>query len=362
MLLFPLFKVYRGSKIVYKPIRFSQQQTLLYAFTLMTLSVFGFSDYDFWGCMQGYINYKKNSVSGVYEPFYEWLTDITPNYFVWRFIVWGIAVYLMVKTLNRLRVNFNATYLFITLLYVLSFYKLRNVLGFSVMFWGLSLIIRPGGKHRTTSIISGMIFIILSFWCHKTMIISISLLICCYFKFTKARLNVLILAWPFLIYVVTILLSNFTAGLIVLENNDMGLASRAMTYATNEGETSNLNGMIRTVIIESAVIIPLIYVTKKIVYQHEFIPTIIKYFYRYWFATTYIAYLFAFQNAANWIYIRIATMGYFPMCIVLGWYWANHRRTLAQRLIILLCLLAYSYSTFYMVYKMDLINTVSINL
>ena len=54
-------------------------------------------------------------------------------------------------------------------------------------------------------------------------------------------------------------------------------------------------------------------------------------------------------------------MGYFPMCIVLGWYWAMHKRTISQRLILLLCLVAYLYRVLYLIYKMDLINRFTAN-
>lgn len=360
-LLFPYLSVYKGNKGILRQERFHQKQILSYCIALLLLSVFGFSDFDFWGCWKGYIHCKKNGDSGVYEPFYEWLTYYTPNYFIWRTIIWGLAVFLMIKTIKRLKVNYNATFIFLTLIYVLSFYKLRNVLGFSVMFWGLSLIISPDKKNRRLCIMSGILYIVLSFWCHKTMIMSIALLASCCLKFNKCRINILIIAWPFLISAVTILLNKFIGGIIVLGNNDMGLANRAMSYATNVGETSNLNGMIRTALIESSILIPFAYMTKKIIYDKIQIPSSINCLYKYWFVTTYIAYLFAFQDAANWIYIRIGTMGYFPMCIVLGWYWATHRRTRSQRLILLLCLLSYLYRTCYMVYKMDLINRFTID-
>ena len=359
MLLFPYYKVYNST--IPTSIRLGQKPILFYSLILLFLSVFGFSDYDFWGCWKGYIYYKKYGHSGVYEPFYEWLTDLTPNYFIWRFIVWGVAVYLMVKTIYRLRANYSATFLFLTLLYAISFYKLRNVLGFSVMFWGLSLIIQPDNRKKITCTILGITYIVLSFWCHKTMIISIVLLSSCWIKINRTRMNILIIAWPFLISAITILLNRFISGIIILGNNDMGLASRAMTYATDTGIVSNFNGMIRTALIESSILIPLAYMTKKIIYDKINIPIVINYFYKYWFVTTYIAYLFAFQDAANWIYIRIGTMGYFPMCIVLGWYWAMHKRTISQRLILLLCLVAYLYRVLYLIYKMDLINRFTAN-
>lgn len=359
LLLFPWYPVYVGKKTNIGK-ESGERSRIFYGTILLLLSIFAFSDFDFWGCWFAYNDSQSGYSSGIIEPIYDWLATVCPNYFYWRLVVWGVALYLMLKTLLKLHVNYNSTFLFITLLYVLSFYKLRNVLGFSVLFWGLTLIVTSKNSNLKNKII-GLSLIILSFWCHRSMILSIAMLGSCFITLSKKKVSLLIMLWPFLITVVTIILNSFLNFGIDSDADSMNFMSKATGYITKENEKSTLFGSIRTVLTVCAYLLPLLYMTKKIIFERISIPKSISYFFNYWFFVSYIAYLFAFQDSSNWIYVRINTMGFFPMCIVLGWYWATHKRTTTQKAILLLDLFIYLFSTTYMLYKSELISRFSGN-
>ena len=351
-LLFPWKSVYIGNKISIGK-KYSQQSMLFYGMTLLIVSVFGFSDFDFWSCWTAYKNSRSGYSSAVIEPLYNLLAQLCPNYFLWRLCIWGLALYLMLKTLSKLQDNYKSTLIFITLLYVLSFYKLRNVLGFSVLFWGLTLIVTSPNKDIKNKL-SGILFILLSFWCHRTMILSILFLGFCFIKLNKTKVYFLMILWPVLITLIVIIISSFLNIGIYGEYDSMNFMEKANRYVNKENETATLFGLIRTGLTISAYLLPLIYMTKKIIFDKIAMPKYIPYFFNYWFFICYISYLFAFQGGSNWIYIRLNTMGFFPMCVVLGWYWATHKRTIQQRGILILCLLVYLFSTTYMLYKPNL--------
>lgn len=321
---------------------------IFYGFFLILLSVLGFSDVDFFGYYQSYAAIRHGFNSKIVEPFYNFLSGILPNYFLWRLVVWGTAAILMLKTLKKLPVNTVYVLTFITLFYVFSFYKLRNALGFSVMFYGATLALTS--HHKYGKRIIGIVLIALSFYLHKSMIISMALLSVYFIKFSKARINISLIAWPFLLGAVTLLLNSVVSGEL-FGSDDQGFASKAVGYASGEAMQSNLNGQIRLAFENLAIIFPLAYMTWKIVYKKIAIPKVINFFYKYWYVTCYIAYLFAFQDSSSWIYIRFNTMAYFPMCVVLGWYFTFYRRNVWQKAILIAALIPYAFSIFYLILK-----------
>ena len=132
----------------------------------------------------------------------------------------------------------------------------------------------------------------------------------------------------------------------------MGLAQKATHYAASDGfGKRTIIGLVRELINNIAIIFSLLYMAKRFVYDKIQSPKIIRYFFQIWFAAAYIAYLFAFQETSNWIFIRINTMGFFPMAIVLGWYFGVYKRDKPQRIILSFCTISFLYSILYMVYK-----------
>ena len=76
--------------------------------------------------------------------------------------------------------------------------------------------------------------------------------------------------------------------------------------------------------------------TKKIVFEEIDVPRYIKALFIYWYAITYIASLFFFQETSVWLFIRFIMMSYFPLCIVVGYYYSNFKMTREKRILMLL--------------------------
>ncbi|MBD5365640.1 MAG: hypothetical protein HDR82_01265 [Bacteroides sp.] len=326
------------------------QLLYFYGIALLILSVFGYSDWDYWGYKSIVTRIIQTKREIHVEPVYTWLALTLKNYIIWRLAIWSIAVIFMLKTVKKLPVNKTTTLFFITIIYVLHFYKLRNALGFSLIYWGLTLLCLSKGS--IVKQLFGLAFIVSSYFFHGSMIFTILLLSVCFIRLNKLRISILLILWPFLVSATSILIHNVANGTFVLNNDSMDIAQKAAHYANDQGlKGTTLFGLLRTVLDNLAIIFSLLYMTKRFVYDKIQSPKIIQYFYQIWFAASYISYLFAFQESSTWIFIRINTMGFFPMAIVLGWYFGTYKRNKPQRAIIMLCTLSFMYSIFYLVYK-----------
>lgn len=330
----------------------STKQFIYYGVVLLTLSVFGFYDLDFYSYFNAFILYRNGGKSEAMEPIYQCLIEVIPNYFLWRLLIWGVSLILMCKTIKRLQLNAETTLIFVTLLYVFSFYKLRNTLGFSIFFWGIALFQTPRESIKTLEQFIGICLVGLSYFFHKSMVLTIVMLIPCVLSFSKLQVTCLLFAWPFFITVVTFLLNYITTINISEFSDDMNFISKAVSYASAQGDSdANLFGIIQSSLMHVSVLLPLLYITLELVYRRVPIPKRLIVFYKLWFISTYVAYLFAMQEASRWLLIRIHTMGIFPMCIILGWYFSTHKRNKPQKAIMLFALVSYLYGVFYGIYR-----------
>lgn len=327
-------------------------QIYYYGLVILILSVFGYSDLDFWSYQRIFDKIIRTRHQFHLEAIYTWLALQIEDYIIWRLAVWSLATVFMLKTIKRLPTNQTATLFFITIIYAINFYKLRNTLGFSLVFWGLTIFVCTKQKKYYFDRFWGLVFIFCSFFFHGSMGLTIALLGCCFFRYNKFWTTVALCSWPLLITAITVLIHIVSVVPPKFTTDVMGISDKIIYYANGNpyGERT-IAGLIRSIIDNFAILFSLLYMTKKFVYDRIQSPRIIRYFFQIWFAATYIAYLFVFQDTAFWIFVRINTMGFFPMAVVLGWYFGTHKRNIPQRLILFSCSVSFLYSIVYLVYK-----------
>ena len=93
----------------------------------------------------GYVSYNDYVISGVryhMEDIYFWLMDHLPhNFYIYRFVIWGTASLFMVLTFKRLDCQSPfAMLVFISSCLIVCYYYLRNVLGFSILYYVVACI------------------------------------------------------------------------------------------------------------------------------------------------------------------------------------------------------------------------------
>ena len=106
------------------------------------------------------------------EDIYIWLIrNITKSdYILFRIIVWSLSFFCLDKGLKRLDMDNVVTWTcFISLSVTTSYAVGRGSLGFSLIIWGYSCLLKPNKDNKITSYITGLILLGLSLFCHKSM-------------------------------------------------------------------------------------------------------------------------------------------------------------------------------------------------
>ena len=93
----------------------------------------------------GYYSYQEYLSSGMQyhmEAIYFWLMDHLPhNFYLYRFVIWGTASLFLVLTFKRLNCQSQlATLIFISSCLLICYYYMRNVLGFSILYYVVACI------------------------------------------------------------------------------------------------------------------------------------------------------------------------------------------------------------------------------
>ncbi len=344
-------RCYSGRGILLKQSQ-SYRRLAIFGILLYTLSIFGFTDLDFYGYYDIFKQYVLWHREIHMEPVYFRIADLTSNYYVWRAIIWGGSTILMLLTIRRLKLNVVTTLVFIGLIYALHFYKLRNALGFSIGFYGLSFLLKPNAKYSLPSYLFGTLLIASSFYFHRSMVITILLMVVCFIRFNRLFILSSWLAWPILASATTLIIKYLVSGAFEGGDEEMGFATSAQHYAAEKSSDMTLYGQIRFTLSRLALYIPLLYCSIKIYLHKLSVPKYIYGFMNFWYVSFYAASLFIFQDTSKWISERILTMGFFPMCVVLGHLYSTHHRNRMMKLCLILPLIMILFGLFYKVYKL----------
>ncbi|ROT03700.1 EpsG family protein [Muribaculum intestinale] len=331
----------------------SLSYVIYWGILIFLFSLYGYLDLDFYNYRYALKHYFHTHEEIHMEPVYFYIADITGSFMVWRAFIWGIATIIMIYTIKRFSLSYVSTYFFITILYAFSFYKLRSSIGTSILFLGLSYILIHRKNKKISSIVIGMILVCFSYFFHKSMPVALAImLLACILPFNRISITCSLIAFPFLVTAVTNLIDAFIGYNYSVSSEQMSMAIESGTrYATSESATHNLNGIFRMVLSYTPIYMGLYLLTKDIIFRQTNYPIPVLYLYKYWYIMTYVASLFFLQEVSFWIYIRFLTMSFFPMALVLGYYYYTHRMTFIMKLLILIGILASLMDAFYPIFK-----------
>lgn len=334
----------------------SSGYVLFFCVMIGLFSIFGNLDLDYHNYKDSIRRYFIYGSTAHIEPIYFYIADFTGSFFAWRCFLWGIATILMMNTILRLRLSYLSTYLFIIIFYAFSFYKLRSSLGISLLFWGVSYLLVPIKRHQILSFLIGMLAIISSYWFHKSMPVCLAILFFAWIiPFNRKFVTCSLIAFPFLVTAVSLIIKSYSSIQISVSDGQLAstLASGAgyASASAVDKSVSSIFGIMRMTISYLPAYLGLFIVTRDTVYLKISLPRNVNYLFKFWFLMTYFASLFFSQQVAFWMYIRFLTMSYFPMALVLGYYFKIHRYTLLMKLLLALGTLSILFDIFYPLYK-----------
>lgn len=290
-------------------------------------SLWEWDTYHSWSEFKMGENYSFFSIES-YEPIYNWLAGVTHfNYFLWRACIWTPAclfIYWVGKRLDILNRNF----LLSIALFLAFHYSTRNLLGISILIFGLVLLIDDNRRVR----IWGLGFVIASYFFHKTMYITMLFALLAFLPINKRSVRILLLFFPFLSMITTYIVNNLASGAWLIALGDLGAeGNKVQMYTSQDRMDATFFGMLDRFITYVPQYLALFYVTKRIIYDHildkDNRQKIWLHLYRFSFVAIYIASTFYFTKTSFWIFERFKYMGIIPLVFVLAKVWSIENKT-----------------------------------
>lgn len=328
----------------------NNSQYWFYGICAFLISLFGGLDWDYYSYELLLHEFYSRGLTQHMEAIYFWIAGLTGNYSLWRAVVWGTATVFMMQSIKRFNCNYISTYVFITAIYILSFYKLRGSLGTSLFFLGFSYLYSNNKSLKAKDIIIGLSLVVFSFFFHKSMIVPLAIFIALRFiPLNKLTLIISLILYPFALSFVTSFLGS--EKILTLTSNiaEINLAlSSASSYAAEEAIESTLIGKIDNFFHYAPIYLSLLMIMYKTVIKNEVKFNVqLTHLLWFWYIITYLASLFFLQEVSFWIFIRLLTLGYFPMAIILGYYYRYNRVNALMRFIIISAVCSSLFSIFY---------------
>lgn len=275
-----------------------------------------------------------------YEQIYNWFAlKLDYNYFLWRIVVWLPACLLFftaARRLNLLHKNFLLAVIFFSSLVAYT----RGILGHVVLLY--SVVILFDERNSSKCRLGGLILFVLSYFLHKSMFVNMIFALLAVFRMNKFTTVGLIVAFPFLIPVASMLVGAISSGVISVELGEGvgGAGDRTALYASGESTVSNTFGIISNVIRLFPLYLTFFYMVDRVIFKRYFDRLndcgIFVYLYNLTFISIYIGSLFMFVEASSFISSRFMYMGYFPLPFVLGKIFSLEASNKILRLIIVL--------------------------
>lgn len=180
----------------------------LFVFVYVTTS---FYNGDFWH-LQDYL-VSGNELWKPSEPIYDEISDfVKDNYLLFRVIVWGGALVLLINIFKRYKLNVNTTLYYFFALYISVFDYARVSLAMAVYFLGFALLTNTPKKFCLWYKVVGITLILLSMVFHTSLLAIILLTFVVWIPLNKKSLIFLIFAFPIFSLIIKFIVFDIILG------------------------------------------------------------------------------------------------------------------------------------------------------
>lgn len=288
-----------------------------------------------------------SDISEHLESFYHWLWGVTDHYLIWRAVVWGLATIAFFWMINRIPVNKH----FACFIFIISqlFYwgNMRNMLGFAVLFLGISVIFYPLKRvPRLVSLAIGAFLVLICLYFHRSMYMYAMVMVVSFLPLNRMAFRVSIIAFPFLYTSVFLFASYFLDSFGNDEFQNLGKAY--LSYG--KAKVTFLQTINRIILIISY----FYFFVKSFAYisRHD-VPLFFKVMLRYSYLLFYAGLLFFQQEDADWLSSRFTNAGELGMTVCLMYFLYKMPLTKTIRLALVGILWTSVFNWMYMVYGWD---------
>lgn len=324
-------------------------------FLCLVFCIFSFWDTDWFHYLDAFDSLKAG-FSGHMEEVYVWIAQhLSPNYYVFRLVVWGVAFLLFLRTIQLLSVSKPLALFFFGTIYIIWFSYARASLAMVMVFYGAAILY--GNQKRSIARLTiGIVLIISAFYFHKSAIFAILVFIVALVsvKYPKSFIWMLVLAFPLMILLAKSQLSNF----IIMDFESNGDMSEYMAAGQRYMEKNASNRGIGALLQRSLEVLPyygIAYNSFKELRAEKcgMIPIDIKVFMLMQIVIVLISSIFLFDFGLNTstIYIRFIRFAAIPTCIVMAYLYEHKLSFKLTRVFIMIATVGTFYAMLYSLYN-----------
>lgn len=232
------------------------------------------------------------------EAFYMWLIKVLPtNFFVWRFVVWGLASALMVATYKRFRVPAKVASMVFLLVISVVFASFRNTLGFVALFFGSTFLFSQKGNKLLNYIVFA-IFIVCSLFLHRSMFIFAALFCAALIPIGKKTYLLSIVLFPILYK----LIDNYAYQLLGSSLASEDATTHGVGYLESDFRVdTTLMGYVQLLIWRLPGYVILIYSIIKIYFRQQDVTYAVKTYLNVTYFLVYISLLWRGQEVSAFL-------------------------------------------------------------
>ena len=320
-----------------------------YLIPLFFFSVFvitGFAIDDTYSYIYLYDSMRRYHEAIHVEPFYFALAEILPNgFYVWRTAIWGGAACFYIITAKLLGLNANMMGLLLPIILYRQFALSRVSLVFALaLFFAIEFIQHKNLIFRIAML--GGLLLVVSL--HKSAVIYIAIIpLALIFDVDKKKLTLLILLYPFLYGLVRVVIANILALPFLGENT----VDSGRLFFENEKSVANINGIIQEIVEYLPLALSSFLLIRRYVFKGVFENKAISFLFSYSILLLYMAMLLANQEIDSALCTRTIHAAYFPILLVLCYYFQNNKRTSLDKVTMYLYSLSALYALSYTYYS-----------
>lgn len=244
------------------------------------------------------------------EKPYVWIAQcINYNYFMFRLIVWGSAIILLIQCINKLKIRKDLALGLFILFHLQMFSYGRVSLGLTCFFLGYITLIASKGK---VNLLIGLILILLSGFLHKSIFVLLVIFPFCFINLSVKKIILSLLCLPFFV----ILFNTIAQTIISTDTHIIGANYLQKDVGIGMGFK------IYYFLIFISIFPLFIYLTKYFLLTHSnHYPTYWKKIYNITYIILYISSILSFLNIGHVdIAIRIRQFAFLPLSFLMTYY------------------------------------------
>lgn len=356
---------------------------------LMILISFVFCLFSFWGT--DWFHYAEMYFNILYvsgfntslESVYTIIAAISPNYLVFRAIIWGGALYLLCLLFKHVSVRGDLLFVFFCVLWLIDFSYGRIGLAYAMMYLGGSILMKPVKGKMLLSLMLGGVLLLLSLFFHKTAFFGVALVVLALFPrlLNKRTFVLVMIMYPFVLLLVQLLLMQFMDTAV--DSSEHSSSSTVGQAYLSEDTREIGPAYLLYLFLRYIPYYMVAWVAYKVnAYQPEDleeseiqdnpkvqdnpgtsddapqpvmpreVPSEVRFFSRLTVYGVLVSTIFLFDLGANTftLYMRFLMYGFIPACVVMGWAWQYKFRPRMVKLTFLVGMAGTFYALLYSFY------------